>query len=132
MKITFGQLLPIMQAVGKLMNQPMPIAFAYRITTVFRRLNEQMDFYTQMQIRCLKEIGASVAEDGTITYPKDENGNEYGRDQFIEKMKELNALTIEETFDPVVLPNELRMTPGECEILVGSGLFEVWDGPVPK
>ena len=109
------------EAVQGMQNQEQDYKTAYALTMLKRKLQSQVDFFTQKELELVREY-AVMDEKGNIvlteqqgfTFREAEKAREYA-----ERRGELARVEVEETFEPFAVPAPKTIKPRYLEALEG-------------
>ncbi|MCK5763630.1 MAG: hypothetical protein KAH05_05880 [Clostridiales bacterium] len=97
MKITLAEIKSLEDSLSKIFEKDVDIKVAYRLSSVLKRLSEEMEKLEESRIKLIKKYGTEDEETKSMTVLPEQS------QIFIETFNDLMQLEIELDFEPILL-----------------------------
>jgi len=116
MKITQGKIVNAYRALLRLSEQQLPLPTAYALYKTKKALDPQWQFQIEQEQKLIRDCGAELHPDGSVTFPDDA-----ARESYVAAVLELNAMETEIDLSAIVIPESggLTLTVNELDALDG-------------
>ena len=116
MKTTQGKIVNAYRVLLRLSEQQLPLPVAYALYKAKKALDPQWQFQLEQEQKLIRDCGAELHPDGTVTFPDDA-----ARESYVAAALELNEMETEIEVPEIVLPEDsgLSLSVNEIDALDG-------------